>query len=102
MPNEEVIKLYGGTHIPLNIMDDHLHKTGLEEKSPNNMTQFLDTFAKSEAALFADISEVSVLFIWILKLNEALKYIKLLLSPEMHQKCRYPYKSKRKSICRIN
>ena len=65
MPNEEVIKLYGGTHIPLNIMDDHLHRTGLEGKSPSNMTQFLDLFANPEATLFADISEVSALCIWI-------------------------------------
>ena len=91
MPNEEVIKLYGGTHIPLNIMDDHLHRTGLEWKSPSNMTQFLDTFSKPEATLFADISDVSALFIWISRLYGALKCIKLLLSPEMHQKCRYPY-----------
>ena len=68
VPNEEVIELYGGTHVPLYIMDDHLHRSGLEGKFSSNMTQFLDRFSNPEATLFADISEVSVVCLLLLLL----------------------------------
>ena len=58
--NDEVTSIYGGTHIPLQIMDDHVHEMGLEKSlSSRRLVQFLDWFSIPEVALFADISEVS-------------------------------------------
>ncbi|XP_003383248.1 PREDICTED: 5'-nucleotidase domain-containing protein 3-like [Amphimedon queenslandica] len=51
-----VIDSYGGTHIPLHIMDDHHHRTTAEGSS-TNLVQFLDSFSLPEVALFVDISE---------------------------------------------
>ncbi len=59
VPNDEVTNIYKGTHIPLQMMDDHMHKVGLEGAHSPKLTQFLDWFSSPEIALFADISEVS-------------------------------------------
>ena len=56
-----VVESYGGTHIPLHIMDDHHHRTTAEGSS-TNLVQFLDSFSLPEVALFVDVSEVSLLF----------------------------------------
>ena len=53
-----VVDLYGGTHIPLHIMDDHHHRTTAKGSS-TNLIQFLDSFSLPEMALFTDVSEVS-------------------------------------------
>ena len=56
LSNPEVTSIYGGTHVPLNIMDDSHHRSGLD-RNPD-LVQFLDTFSLAEIALFADISNV--------------------------------------------
>ena len=59
VPSDEVVHMYGGIHVPLNIMDDHMHRMGLEGTSSSNMIQFLDWFSIPEVNLFADVSQVS-------------------------------------------
>ena len=54
LSSDEVIKIYNGTHVPLYIMDDHMHREG----NPRNLVHFLDSFSVPEVALFADISDV--------------------------------------------
>ena len=58
LSNSEVTEIYGGTHVPLNIMDDSHHRSGME-KNPD-LVQFLDTFSLAEISLFADISNVRI------------------------------------------
>lgn len=57
--NQEVIQIYRGNHVPLYIMDDHLHRRDLDGRQNRHHIQFLDTFSIPEIGLFADISEVS-------------------------------------------
>ena len=54
LSSDEVVKIYNGTHVPLYIMDDHMHREG----NPRNLVHFLDSFSVPEVALFADISDV--------------------------------------------
>ena len=49
---EEVLELYGGTHIPMHIME---HSPSFQNWK---MVQFLDLFSIPEATLFADVMEV--------------------------------------------
>lgn len=49
---EEVYKHYGGTHVPMHVMDSS--PSGSKWK----LTQFLDNFSIPEATLFADVLEV--------------------------------------------
>ena len=54
LSSDEVEDIYNGTHVPLYIMDDHMHREG----NPRNLVHFLDSFSVPEVALFADISDV--------------------------------------------
>ena len=54
LSSDEVVDIYKGTHVPLYIMDDHMHREG----NPRNLVHFLDSFSIPEVALFADISDV--------------------------------------------
>ena len=51
---EEVQKHYGGTHVPMHVMDS------APSGSKWKLTQFLDNFSIPEATLFADVLEVCV------------------------------------------
>ena len=59
VPDDEVKDIYKGTHVPLQMMDDHIHRVGLEGAYSPKLIQFLDWFSIPQVALFADISEVS-------------------------------------------
>ena len=54
--NDDVIELYGGTHVPIYIMDDHHHRYGLEIQP--KLLQFLDSFSLAEMSLLVDVSDV--------------------------------------------
>ena len=62
VPRESVMEEYGGTHVPLFIMDDHFHRSGVEGVRSSNLVQFLDSFAGPEMTLFADISQASTCY----------------------------------------
>lgn len=53
MSVEELDELYGGFHVPMRDLDRH------STTSRWSLTQLLDMFSLPEAALFADISQVS-------------------------------------------
>ena len=55
LDQSDVIELYGGTHVPLYILDDEVHRTNIITGSH---VQFLDTFSLPEIALFSDVSQV--------------------------------------------
>ena len=51
---EEVMWYYGGTHVPMHVMES------APSGSKWKLTQFLDNFSIPEATLFADVLEVHV------------------------------------------
>ena len=53
---EEVLGLYGGSHIPLRVTEDSA--TGSSPHRSSQMVQFLDLFSIPEATLFANVMEV--------------------------------------------
>lgn len=57
VPRSDITSIYGGIHIPLNIIDDQIHALG-GGSSSRKLIQFLDWFSIPEIALFADISDV--------------------------------------------
>ena len=54
--SDNVVELYGGTHVPIYIMDDHHHRYGLEMQP--KLLQFLDSFSLAEMSLLVDVSDV--------------------------------------------
>jgi len=54
---EEIMEHYGGTHIPMHVMDR------LPSSMNWKLTQFLDLFSIPEATLLADISEVGATYL---------------------------------------
>ncbi|XP_064394652.1 5'-nucleotidase domain-containing protein 2-like [Halichondria panicea] len=51
---EEVVAAYGGTHVPMTVMDS------LSRSSTWKLTQFLDLFSIPETALFADLMQYMI------------------------------------------
>ncbi len=53
----ELDELYRGLHVPMSVMDKH------STTARWNLTQFLDMFSLPAATMFADISQVS--YMWV-------------------------------------